>query len=275
MTTNEPPPTAELTPTPTAVVEELWRYPVKSMQGEPLATAVVGIDGIEGDRAWGVVSADGRHVLSAKTVPELLFASASLLDDGEVAVTLPSGAVVLAGTPEADDALTTWLGRPVRLLSAADAHAASDDALDYEMTFEPPNDDAEVVGIPAPPGALVDLAPLHVLTGASLAAVRGARPELDWEPRRYRANVLLAVADGSDGFVEDTWVGRDGTLGTAGVHVQQSAVRCALPLRAQPGGIERDPELYRALDDLHANHLGAYVTVTGPGRCAVGDHLVL
>ena len=256
-----------------ATVTELWRFPVKSMQGEPLATATIGPGGIEGDRSWGVVSADGRHVLSAKTVPALLFASASVVDGGDVAVTLPTGAVVLAGTQEADEALSTWLDRPVRLLSAADAHAAAEAPLDYEMTFEPPNDDAEVVGIPAPDDRLQDLTALHLLTDASLAAVRAARPDLDWSVRRYRPNVVAAVADGATGFVEDTWVGVDGTLGTARVHVRQATVRCAMPLRAQPGGTERDPELFRALDDLHANHLGIYVDVTAPGRCAIGDHL--
>ena len=262
-------------PTAVATVRELWRYPVKSMQGEALATAVLGLDGIEGDRAWGVVSADGRHVLSAKTVPELLFASAAVIDGGDVAVTLPTGAVVLAGTDEADDALSAWLDRPVRLLSATAAHGADDAPLDYEMTFEPTNDDAEVVGIPAPDGSLHDLTALHLLSDASLAAVRGARPELDWDVRRYRPNVVLAVADGAEGFVEDTWVGDDATLGSAGIHVRQATVRCAMPLRAQPGGTERDPELYRALDELHANHLGIYADVTAPGPCAVGDDVLI
>src|SRR3954454_18032429 len=37
-----------------AVVRGLWRYPVKSMQGERLAAATVRPDGIDGDRRWGV-----------------------------------------------------------------------------------------------------------------------------------------------------------------------------------------------------------------------------
>ena len=31
----------------------LWRYPVKSLQGEPLDAATVGADGVVGDRQWG------------------------------------------------------------------------------------------------------------------------------------------------------------------------------------------------------------------------------
>jgi uncharacterized protein len=31
-------------------VKELWRYPVKSMRGEPLVEAEIAVDGIVGDR---------------------------------------------------------------------------------------------------------------------------------------------------------------------------------------------------------------------------------
>ena len=36
------------------VVAELWRYPVKSMQGERLPAVEVQADGLDGDRRWGV-----------------------------------------------------------------------------------------------------------------------------------------------------------------------------------------------------------------------------
>ena len=258
---------------PDATVTELWRFPVKSMQGEQLDAADLEATGMVGDRAWGVISADGRHVLSAKTVPDLLFARAATTGDG-VTVTLPSGAEVLAGTAEADEALSTWLERPVRLLPAGAAHdevGGGGDGLAYEMTLDPPNDDADLFAIPTPAGSLHDLFPLHVLTDASLAAVGAARPELDWDVRRYRPNVVLRCAPGATGYAEDAWVGHDVAVGTATVHVPMATVRCAVPLRAQPGGVERDVELYRALDELHANHLGAYVEVHAPGRIAVGD----
>jgi len=36
-------------------VLELWRFPVKSMQGERLTSADIGPDGIDGDRRWALV----------------------------------------------------------------------------------------------------------------------------------------------------------------------------------------------------------------------------
>jgi len=40
-------------------VAELWRYPVKSLAGEPLTTAVIGADGIPGDRIVRVRGPEG------------------------------------------------------------------------------------------------------------------------------------------------------------------------------------------------------------------------
>jgi uncharacterized protein YcbX len=66
-------------------VAELWRYPVKSMAGERLATAAVGEDGIAGDRALWVVDPTGA-VLTARTRPRLLGHRAALGPEGDVLV---------------------------------------------------------------------------------------------------------------------------------------------------------------------------------------------
>ena len=51
-------------------VAGLWRYPVKSMAGEPLATTPVGPDGIPGDRM--VYVRDAEHVRSSRRYHRLL-----------------------------------------------------------------------------------------------------------------------------------------------------------------------------------------------------------
>src|SRR5438270_8304798 len=98
-------------------VVELWRYPVKSLQGERLDTATVSKSGLEGDRCFAIYDRETGLGLTARRVPELLFASARLLEGGSVEVALPDGALA-----NDDDALSAWLGRPVELRSAhADA----------------------------------------------------------------------------------------------------------------------------------------------------------
>ena len=63
-------------------VKEIWRYPVKSMAGERLESAVLGEAGVEGDRILQVRSEAGK-VMTARTRPLLLRHSAKLGADGE------------------------------------------------------------------------------------------------------------------------------------------------------------------------------------------------
>src|SRR5437667_8872937 len=63
-------------------VAELWRFPVKSMAGEPLGRADVRPDGIVGDRVAYVIGAHGR-IVTARTRPWLLGHGATLGMDDE------------------------------------------------------------------------------------------------------------------------------------------------------------------------------------------------
>jgi uncharacterized protein len=48
------------------VVHNLFRYPVKSMQGERLYPRDIGVQGIEGDRAYALRDLNGRFATSKK-----------------------------------------------------------------------------------------------------------------------------------------------------------------------------------------------------------------
>lgn len=63
-------------------VEELWRYPVKSLRGEPLREIDVGWDGFVGDRLVHVREPNGR-VVTSRYRPGLLGLRATLGDHGE------------------------------------------------------------------------------------------------------------------------------------------------------------------------------------------------
>jgi uncharacterized protein len=62
-------------------LKEIWRYPVKSMAGEPLAKANVSPLGIEGDRVVLVVNPPGR-VVTARSHPALLGHKGTTSADG-------------------------------------------------------------------------------------------------------------------------------------------------------------------------------------------------
>jgi uncharacterized protein YcbX len=66
-------------------VQEIWRYPVKSMAGEILQTAGLTEAGVTGDRILQVRDAAG-HVMTARTRPLLLRHRATLGSNHEVLV---------------------------------------------------------------------------------------------------------------------------------------------------------------------------------------------
>lgn len=242
-----------------------WRYPVKSMQGLSVDALELGASGVVGDRVWAVVDAISGRLASAKRHARLLHASI----DGDDAV-LPDGRRIrIADDPESDRALSEWLGGEFRFEAVAPTTAVS-----YEMTFEPTDDDAEVFEIPAPVGTFLDLAPVHIVTAGTLAACASARPDLAWDIRRFRPNLVIDTG-GSEPFAEQAWIGMQIRVGEAVLAVTQPTVRCAVPLRAQPG-LKAQPELFRAMSELNTefpNHLGLYASVAEAGTVWVGDRV--
>lgn len=259
-----------------ATVAALWRYPVKSLQGVLTDSLSLGLRGVQGDRRYALVDGATDRTLSAKTRAILLTARATDTPDGAVVLTLPDHAPMRADDPLIDDVLSAWIGQPVRLgeADAGEEPLTYDDrSRSYEMTFDPEHDEAERVPIPSPAGTFFDLAAVHLITTGSIARCQEARPTSAWDIRRFRPNVVVDLDAG--GFPEDEWVGRRVRLGAAVISVDQRTVRCAMPLRAQPGGLDRDVEIFRTMNVLHDNHLGVYCGVAEPGPVCVGDPVEL
>ncbi len=243
-------------------VEQLWRYPVKSMQGERVDRLELGPEYVLGDRQWAVHDPAAGKVLSAKRWPPLLLASARSEGDG-VIITLPDGTDPEAGAAAADEALSAWLDHPVTLRRPADSGTVP-----FEMYADPADDGSEVFEWAGPPGYFGVLAAAHLLTTASLRAAEALYPDGSWDVRRFRPTALLA-ADGDD-FVEDAWVGGQVRLGGAQVAPFMPTVRCSMPTREQPG-LPRDADIARILRSDHGQNLGVYCSVTTPGTVAEGD----
>jgi uncharacterized protein YcbX len=63
------------------LVQELWRYPVKSLAGEQVEEALLTVEGFVGDRIVRAVSASGRRI-TARQYPRLLGLAGSTGPDG-------------------------------------------------------------------------------------------------------------------------------------------------------------------------------------------------
>jgi uncharacterized protein YcbX len=241
-------------------VEQLWRYPVKSFQGEQVDVLEVGPGGAHGDRVLAVVDPAAKKVLSAKRYPDLLLASARLVGD-DVRLRLPDGSEHDAADPDVHDALSSWLDLDVRL-----AAPPADEVFPMEMHTGMSDESTPLFDWPGPPGTWLDLADVHWLTRASLEAAQELHPEGQWDVRRFRPTALISTD--ADGWPEDAW----GTVEVGGVasEVLMPTPRCTMPSRAQPG-LDRDTTIGTTIRDRHDNNLGVYARVTHGGSIRVGD----
>lgn len=252
-----------------AQVTTLFRYPVKSMQGELVDSLDFSGGPPAGDRQWALADPAAGMWLSAKRHGQLLEASARTESEGEVIVTLPDRSDVVLAELGAEARLSDWLGRPVELRRPS-AHESPT----YESLGDPLDESSPTQTFSGPTTHFADFAEVHLLTTASLRAATALHPAGDWDVRRFRPTALLDAAE-KEGYVEDEWVGSRLTMGaTAAFEVFMKTIRCNLPTRAQPG-LERDAAVARVLRDEHEFCLGVYAAQRVAGVVRVGDSVSL
>jgi uncharacterized protein YcbX len=241
----------------------ILRYPIKAMLGQRLSTAELRAGGVAGDREWVVVDRDSGTRIANKrgpTDPRLRACRAELLPAGVVRVTRPDGA--RATGEEVGPALSELLERRVRLEPSGDRSG----------------------GALGAPGAHQDFAPVHLITTRTLAHLRDLRPDIAWDLRRFRPNLLLDDGDEPGAFTEDALIG-SALTGPAGVRmtVGLPTPRCVVPTRAHQE-LPADPRVLRTLATEHRIGLGAfgnqpcagaYAEVDRPGTLAVGEVLAV
>ena len=240
---------------------ELWRYPVKSMGGERLHEPVpVDWTGFEGDRRLAVVDDATHKVLSAKTVPRLLEATATWSGVDGVRIRSADGLDLTSADDGVDEELSAWLGRAVHLEAPVPGRQSV-----FDMELDP--DDARATTeLQTPPGSFFDSrSVLHLVTTASLDGQ---------DRRRFRPNVVVEPATAA-GRPEDEWVGEWLRLGAGqgiDVAVRKRTARCVLITKPQPG-LDKDSDLFRRLAREHGGDLGIYIDPQAPGVVAPGDEV--
>lgn len=243
-------------------IAEIWRYPVKSMLGERVDEAMIGPDGLDGDRGWAVVDADSGVSLSAKRYPVLLKCAARIRSGG-VLVTLPDGCEFPVASPDLVAAFEDLLDRRVALRSA--------DTVEH-IRHEFPTAVTEGEGEPflhePKTSAFVDSAPLHLLTTATLDEFRRLLPDSDIDRARFRPNFL--VETGESGFVENDWLDRDIDLGTISCRVYDHTRRCIMVAHEQKEHT-RDMAIIRTVLKENEGRAGVALSTRQSGTVRAGD----
>ena len=253
-------------------IEQLWMFPVKSFAGVSVDEMSLSDGGPVGDRSWGVYDTTSDVVLSAKRVGALLYASV----DGDV-ITLPTGASGRLGDSPLDHALSEWLGRPVRMV-----HVDEQPSLRQEMHQDNEDEHSLVLRWRTPRGRYVDLFPLHLMAKASLHRLAVAHPDLDWDVRRFRPNMVFSTE-----VPEEEWLGRRLRIGPVEIAVpDQLTERCVMTTRSQPSLSEQRSTL-RTIARTRRGYegpltagsagaqLGCYGEVVVAGTVHIGDSVLL
>ena len=276
-------------------VVEVWRYPVKSMRGELLPRAAVGPMGIAGDRGWALRDEAAGEIRGAKKMPVLMQCAARYDSEPSadtvppVTMTLPDGATVRSGDADASARLSALTGRRLTLWSRQPAERTDHyrrglpDDPDFETELrqifgrlpEEPLPDLSVIPpelyeYTSPLGTYFDLAPMHLLTTASLAALEQRTPGARFDRRRFRPNILIEPVGGAPGLVEFDWVGRTVRVGEAAFEITIPAMRCSMTTQAVED-LPKDPSVLRTIVRDANQNLGVYATVVAAGEVAVGD----
>lgn len=280
-------------------VTQLWRYPVKSMQGECLDSAEITPKGIRYDRSWTIRDEATKTIRGAKHFGKLLNFSARFLDDflsptiPHVEVTMPDGDHIRSDDPKIHEAISDGLGREVTLWSLMpkddDAHYALNAKIEGspveewrrvfgleegeaipDMSGFPKEMLAEFSSFATPRGTYFDAYPIDILTMASLRKLASICPDADLDVRRFRPNIVLADKAELCSFAEIDWIGKRVQIGTVAFDVEVETVRCVMVTHAQPG-LERDGSIMRALIREAKQRLSVYADVVVPGTIRHGD----
>jgi len=223
------------------IVSGLWRFPVKSMAGEPLARADVSWAGLAGDRRWAFVRPDSQasgfpwHTI--REFPQMSSYVALLSDPAR-----PDRSRVLVRTPGGDrydvtdPRLAAELGPGVRVMR-----------LDR--------------------GAF-DALPVSVISDSTVSALC-ALADLPRNELRFRPNIVVTLGSGAP-FEEDEWVGAVVRIGTAVLRIDRRDSRCVI-VNVDPASGAPGARLLRVIGTARQARAGVYATTVQPGVIRVGD----
>jgi len=279
-------------------IEEIRRYPIKSMAGESLDRVDVGPRGLVGDRAWAVRDEVRGGIRGAKKIPALMrlasvYPNPPAAEGSSVAeIVLPDGTrcrtddsdVNARVSAALDHAVSLWPLLPADALEHYRRGAPTHEDMEQEMRAlfarnpdEPLPDlsvfPPELFEFESPLGTYFDAFPVLLLTTSSLHSMQTRHPGSRFDVRRFRPNLMIDTG-ATDGFPEAAWGGRRLRIGEVVMQVTIPCPRCVMTTHGFED-LPKDPGVMRALVKETGGNLGAYATVEVPGSLGRGDSVTL
>jgi uncharacterized protein len=255
-------------------VESLWRYPVKSMRGEPLPEAFVGFAGVYGDRLYAFRSAaapKGFPYLTGREQEQMLLYRPVFRDQEKAArpTNLAEAEALGPGvTPVYPDRADLMMD----VETPQGEKVAIDDSQLIEMLRKGIRDSHQLTLLRSD-RAMTDCRPVSIF---SIQTVRQLGQEVgtDLDKRRFRANVYADFGS-AHGFSEDEFVGRTLRIGgKTTIAVMDRDPRCKM-ITLDPETAEPNPEILRRLAKAHEGKAGIYAAVLVEGTIKPCDEISL
>lgn len=276
-------------------VSSVWRHPMKSARGQQLTSAGFDDFGMVGDRSWATCDLQRGGIRGAKQIVSLMELSAEFVIEptrskpsSTVRISAPGHPPVDSDDPFVDQKLSAMLGHPVTL-EALQPPTELDHYRRGKPDLEDPSaalrqvfgrttneplpdltDFAHIAHFESPPGTYVDAYPVHILTTSSLEALEGLRPGTPLDVRRFRPNLVIALADPKPGFPEQEWIGSTLQIGDVQLEIVTGAPRCVMVTRAF-ADLPQDRPLLRSIVRDCNQVFGVYARVTRGGRVRAGE----
>ena len=233
-------------------VQTIWQYPVKSMNGIKIEQASITAGGILGDRVYALLDQSNNKVASAKLPKKwgkLLELSASFITQPVQNAQLPtvriissSGLDILSTDKNADELLSDYVGRSVKLTSSRPTSVSLE-------RLDPLESDETILDI----GDLMlknkfsDYADVHLLTTASLQQLATISPDVQFDERRFRPNIVIETDPSITGFAENEWVGKTVIIGeSVRFNITDPTPRCSIPNLGN-GVLPKDPKVLKTI----------------------------
>jgi len=236
-------------PVEVGYVEALFRYPVKSMNGEPLETASLGWQGLDGDRRLAFRRLEDRSGvpwLTARTLPDLLRFTPIRRDGPDLPthILTPDGKELPVFGDELAAEVGQRYGSPVQMMQLKQG--------------------------------IFDDATISVISSSTveqIARLAGHTPDV----RRFRPNVLIRLSR-PEPFQEEEWIGSTLSFGDAGdapaIAVTRRDARCSM-INLDPDTAAPAPEVLKAVVRVNQKNAGVYGTVIRTGKLTIGQPVLL
>lgn len=221
-------------------LQSLWRYPVKSLQGEALDQAFIDERGIQGDRVYALADQNGKLGSGKSTnrfqrIDNLLSLGARKRDGGVYAGNKEVGWVDVQSDGISRH-LSEFLGQPVKIMREQDS---------------PHFDDA----------------PVHIILSSELARLQSLLPEAEINLRRFRPNLVLETPRN---MAPEDLLGCVLSIGDARLKVTHKTERCVM-VTAKQDTLPKDPQILKIISRSFGLNFGVYASVLRPGTVKIGQ----